>query len=66
MSSVYYNAIQCQNECTKVQNIRYKDVTLCLLYSIVLLCINYTLHIPLCIINSVIHASSYYATEEDN
>ena len=33
---------------------------------VLLLYINYTLHTPSCIINSVYHASSYYATEEDN
>ena len=33
---------------------------------IVFYCYNYNLHTPLCIINSVIHASSYYATEKDD
>ena len=35
--------LQYQNECTKVQNLLYKDVTLCLLYSIVLYCVSITL-----------------------
>ena len=38
-----FSILQCQNECTKVQNLRYKDVTLCLLYSIDLYSVSITL-----------------------